>query len=308
LAIVAVASATVEVRIWLTTEDPATHGVTFVDGYGPFTPFTTGYSDWGDPYAIHQNFVPGDPDLQIPEIPGSTDLPKFRAYDFTQPAGSRTQIPDVVAPTGLLPGTPVYIWAAFCGTVAGNPAPPKPLLGWESNGAKVQGMHLVLDHPASLHLDPLWYQSQSPTFDDFGNVVIAQRRWEEPSDMTGDVVILVGIESEGWVAGAALDNLQSFGKRTATATNGEGAILLGAIAASGFGDLKIGLGFNGMASTDETGMIYFPGTETTGIPAGVSPDLLRVGQTPEATWVPEPAALWMLGLSLVAVRRRRPRA
>jgi len=126
----------IEVRIWVTTEPPNTAAggnIVFRPGYGPRTPYATGSNDSGD-YAIHQNAVPDE------EIPGSV-AEQFWAYDRLSGV---CNIPDVVAPTDLAEGTPVYIWAAFCGTVVGNPAPPKPLLGWENAGAKITGVHLVL--------------------------------------------------------------------------------------------------------------------------------------------------------------------
>jgi hypothetical protein len=267
------ASAAVEVRFWVTTEppdSPAGGNMTFWTGYGPFTAYGTGGNFYGA-YDIHRNYV-------SVSNPGSVATPKFTVAD----------IPDVVEPRDLPPGTPVYLWAAFCGP--GDVAPIKPLLGWEyGHTTAVQALHLRLVTTGTLTVSPTWYQYEtwdgSPPERTGG-------RWAEDSDMSGGDALMVSIFDLGWGWGCS-----DQAERMQTAVSDEGyggegmyyagGILLGAIEqVSGSGELFIGLGYKGIYSPNGS-VEFFPGTELDGIPAGTygrySPP--RTGQTPEATWV-----------------------
>jgi len=106
LGFVAVASAEVDVRVWLTTQAPTAAGVHFLPGYGPFTPYATGNNISGD-YDIHQIGY-----LSPPPAPGSLDgdQPTFSPLNLT-----------VEEPKDLAEGTPVYVWATFAGPATGWP-------------------------------------------------------------------------------------------------------------------------------------------------------------------------------------------
>jgi hypothetical protein len=303
LAVTAAAYAEVEVRIWVTTESPAKADggpINFAPGYGPFTPFTVQSNDYG-PHDVHRRYVSAsDPSSVLSYEPGTPYIEKF----------SPEQIPDVVEPgvgdaPDLEAGTPVYIWAAFCGP--GDVDPIKPLLGWETPDVRVQGINLKLVTTGSLVLDPHWYQYEHSTWG---------HRWAVASDMSGDEVTLIGLVAPafGWYAGAVSERMQTWALDSVYGGGdayGAGGILLGAIRyVGGAGDLYVGLGHNGMSCTDETGAIFLPGTENVGIVANKIPDGSppRIGQTPEATWIPEPASLSLLGLTALALRRRCPRA
>jgi len=162
---------------------------------------------------------------------------------------------------------------------------------------KINGLNLTLVTTGSLVAHPQWYQVQSDT---------GAPRWETTSDMSGNVVTMVGVNSWGWQnAAIAADPLQNV--LTISRQNG-GAILLGAINVTGGGDMYVGLEYNGMSSNVQTGgeVVYFPGDEAEGIAAGVidqgSP--IRMGHTPEASWIPEPASLLLIGLGALLLRRR----
>jgi len=305
LAIVAVVSAEVDVRIWLTTQNPnlATTGIgnpMFLPGYGPFTPYTTG-SNLGGTYDIHRTGYVSPPP-QAGSVNG--DGAGFPPPPFLIDPTKLTVEEPGNGVTTLLPGTPVYIWATFAGPGSGYP----PLMGTAPSGTKIQGMHLTLvthspDPLNPLVLAPQWYQVQ-----DIGGAL----RWEITSDMTGNTVTLVGVASAGWQNANLGTNDLLQAPLTVGRTTG-GAILLGAINATGRGDVSVGLGYNGMNSNvkdppDGPGgnVVYFPGTELVGIPAGVLPEgsAPRVGATPEATWVPEPASLLLIGLGGLLLRRR----
>lgn len=275
LAIVAVASAEIDVRIWLTTQNPASI-ITFAPTFGPFTPFTTGSNGNGS-YDVHRNNV-------STTNPGDVNTPKFALSSVK-----------VEEPTGLAPGTPVYIWAAFAGV--GDEPGLAPGLGWADPGTKITGMHLDLVPTAGLTLNEHWYQYASAT----------SSRWESTSDLSGDGVTMVGINAWAFNNGAtALDRMQNNADSASTAFS-TAAILLGAIQPSGAGSVKIGLGFNGIASNVAGTVVqYLPGTETAAIAAGVVSETTppRVGTTPQATWVPEPASALLIALGALVLRRR----
>jgi len=277
LAIVGIASADVDVRIWVTTQDPTLTGLVFMPGYGPFTPFAVDSNGNGS-YDVHRTgFLTPPP--QTGSINGDTS-----ALDVTKVV--------VEEPTNLLPGKPVYIWAGFANPTAGFP----PGLGAVPAGTKIQGLNLVLVPSAGLTLDPHWYQIH-----DIGGTT----RWESTSDLSGDTVTMVGIGSPGWQNTAVATDLMQATLTISRQTGG--VILLGAIQPTGIGSLQIGLGFNGIASNVAgTTVTYFPGTETAGIEAGVvsenSPP--RVGTTVQASWIPEPASALLIALGALVLRRR----
>jgi hypothetical protein len=278
LGIVAAASAEVDVRVWLTTQEPTAAGVGFLPGYGPFTPYATGTNDSGA-YDTHQIGY-----LSPPPQPGSLDgdVPTFSPLNLT-----------VEEPMGLPEGTPVYVWATFAGAATGFPAG----MGAAPAGTKINGLNLTLVTTGSLVAEPHWYQVQ-----DIGGTV----RWETTSDLSGNTVTMVGVNSWGWQNTAiATDPLQN--ALIISRQNG-GSILLGAIYVIGGGDLYVGLEYNGLSSNLQTGgeVVYFPGTETVGIPAGTQPQGMpaRIGGTPEASWIPEPASLLLIGLGALILRRR----
>jgi hypothetical protein len=297
LAFVATAGAAVEMRFWLTAASPsAAEGgpITFRAGYGPLTPYATASNDSGS-YDVQRNYV-------STTNPGSVATPKFA------PAA----IPDVVEPVGLAPGTPVYLWAAFCGP--GDVDPIKPGLGWETPDVRVQGLALSIQTTGSLVLAPHWYQYEIWS----SSTTLSGVRWADSSDMSGgiapDIVTLVGIgtgtpASTGWYAGTVTERMQTWALDSGWGGGdayGAGAMLLAAFAASGQGSAYVGLDRNGISTTDESGAIFFPGNEATGIAAGKLPagTPLRVGQTPEATWIPEPASMLLIALGALALRRR----
>jgi hypothetical protein len=175
LAVAGAAYAEVEVRIWVTNEPPqASLGgpITFSSGYGPFTAYATKTNGEGS-YDVHRNHVDA-------ANPGSVTTPKF----------TPAQIPQPVEPPNLLPGTPVYVWAAFCGDgwgkdLNGNPVrldPLKPHLGWEKVGVRVRGLHLKLVTTGDLMLEPHWYQYENGS----ASTTVDETRWETASDMTRD--------------------------------------------------------------------------------------------------------------------------
>jgi hypothetical protein len=238
-------------------------------GYGPFTPYATGTNGSGA-YDVHQTGY-----LSPPPQEGSVngDTAGFPPPPFLIDPLSVT----VEEPTGLTPGTPVYIWAGFCGA----PLSTNPLLGTAANGTKINGLHLTLVTTGTLAATPDWYQVQ-----DIGGTV----RWETSSDMTGNTVTLVGVNSWGWQnGGVGADLLQA---PLTVGRNSGGVILLGAINVTGVGDMYVGLGYDGISSNLETGgnVVYYPGTETVGIPAGTEDEESepRVGETPQATWAEQP--------------------
>jgi hypothetical protein len=277
----------VEVRIWVTTEPPNTSAggnIVFRTGYGPLTPYATGSNDAGS-YDIHRNYV-------STSNPGSVGTPKFTPAD----------IPDVVEPRDLAAETPVYVWAAFCGDGWGEDPetfepieldPIKPGLGWEYVDTAVQGLQIQLVTTGSLTLQPHWYQYENGA----SSTTVSARRWAEDSDMTGDLVTLVGLgtgapPSIGWNAGYATERMQTWkldyelGNPYGLGTYGAGGILLGVIEhVSGSGELFVGLGYKGIFSPSGT-VTFFPGTEEDGIEANTVDEGLppRVGQTAEATW------------------------
>jgi len=344
LAIVAVASATVEVRIWLTdqtpvrggTVEPFTGQVRFRTGFGPFTPFTTRTNVSGS-YDVHRNWV------------SANNLGSVNTFSTTQDKFRPTQLPDVVEPGvgtgGIAPGKSVYIWAAFSGPGIGGEivgedengdpiieprplAPIKPGIGWEVKGRRVQGFNLKLVTTGDLALTPHWYQYENGST----STTVDELRWAETSDMTmntwtadpghpgrlvSDPVTMVGLgtgtpPATGWYAGDVTERMQTWALDTALGWQyamgqyGAGGILLGAITATGGGDAYISLGFNGIDATDPEGVMYFPGASNTGIDAHVIDEGLpdRVPPTPQATWTPEPASLLLLGLGVLALRRR----
>jgi hypothetical protein len=266
------------VRVWLSDDPPA---VTWRPGYGPFTPYAAG-ANAGGAYDIHRNYISAT-------NPGSVASPKFPIAGLV-----------VEEPMGMAEGTPVYIWAAFAGVVPDtDPLPPG--LGWEDPGTKLQGMNLALVTTGTLVLTPQWYNVVSAT----GPV-----RWETTSDMSGLNVTLVGITTSGWQnAAVATDRLQNNIHDTTSDYYDGGAILLGAMNATGAGDAYIGLGYNGMNSnrTGTDGLVLFgagleePMIEAGTRPAGTPP---RTGQTPEGNWIPEPASLLLIGLGALVLRRR----
>jgi hypothetical protein len=302
LAIVAVATAEVEVRIWTTSVSPVAPGgpITFEAGYGPFTPFAVkdnGTPESGPrPYDVHRNYV------------SSTNLGSVRIPKLT-PVG----IPDVVEPVfdPAVPGdSEVYIWAAFCGP--GDIEPLKPGLGWEVADVRVQAFNVALVTTESLVLEPHWYQ-----YEVYGGSPLALTglRWAETSDMTGNMVTMVGLgtgtpAATGWYAGVVSERMQTWALDDLYGGGGgygAGAILLGAIRyVEGRGSLYIGLEYNGINATDTEGVTYYPGSEEDGINADLvdAGAPVRIGQTPEATWIPEPASLLLLSLGLLALRRR----
>jgi hypothetical protein len=252
----------VQVRLWVTTAAPNTSAggnIVFESGYGPTTPFAIGENRYGS-YDVHTS--------------ASVGTPKFTAAD----------IPDVVEPRNLDPGTRVYVWAAFCGR--GDVAPIKPLLGWEKAAWKVECLHLRLVTTGTLTVNPTWYEYQEDE----------ARRWFVDSDMSGgDVVFASAFDTGwGWVAGTgglvAADRMQT----AACDDDGyggdghyyAGAMLLGTIGhVSGNGELFIGLGYKGIFSSNGT-VEFFSGTEQDAIEADLYDKLQppRVGQTPEVTW------------------------
>ncbi len=303
LAVAATAYAEVEVRIWVTDEPPeASFGgpIAFTPGYGPFTPFTVRDNGWpGYPqlYDVHRHHVDTG-------NPGSVTTPKFTPAQIPQP--EEPSLPGV-------PGERLYIWGAFCGPGLANPI--KPGLGWEIRDVRVQGLNLRLVTTGNLILEPHWYQYEKGST----STTTSETRWADTSDMTGHEVTVVGLgmgspSSTGWYAGTTTERMQTWALDSAWGGSGDygaGGILLGAVKrVNGCGNLFIGLGRNGISSTDESGVIFFPGTEEEGIVARVVPEGSppRIGQTPEATWLPEPAGLWLLAISVAALRRRRPRA
>jgi hypothetical protein len=298
LAFVATAGAEVELRFWLTDVSPSAAAggpITFETGYGPLTPFAAASNDSGN-YDIQRNYV-------STTNPGSVRIPKFT------PDG----IPNVVEPAALADGTPVYLWAAFAGP--GDVDPIKPGIGWEVPDVRVQGLALSIQTTGSLVLTPHWYQ-----YEIYGGspLALTGTRWADSSDMSGgiapDIVTLVGLgtgtpASTGWNAGTVTERLQTWALDSAWGGGegyGAGAILLAAFEATGLGSAFVGVDRNGISTTDETGAIFYSGSETVGIPAGkLDPGApLRVGQTPEATWVPEPASLLLVALGALALRRR----
>jgi hypothetical protein len=289
LGLVAAVSAEVDVRIWLSTQRPDEVGIVWMPGYGPFTPYATVHNDSGD-YDAHQTGY-----LLPPPQAGSVngDSAGFPPPPFLLNPASLT----VQAPTGLPQGTPVYIYAAFAGTgTAGYPDG----MGTAPTGTKINGMNITLVTTGSLALDPHWYQVVDP-------ISSAPYRWESTSDMTGATVTLVGVNATGWQNGnvGVTDLLQA--PLTVGRTTG-GAILLGAINATGGGGVQVGLEYNGMSSNLSTGgeVVYFPGTETMGIAAGTVPQgtAPRVGATVQASWIPEPASVLLIGLGALLLRRR----
>jgi hypothetical protein len=331
LAIVTAASATVEIRIWTTNAlpDKASSGpINFRISptvYGPFTPFT-----------VKDNGVPGTPqlyDVHRNHVSSSNPGSVLR-YQPTAPIKEKfdpMQLPNVVEPvinTLVDPAKDVFIWAAFSGpgfgeNELGDPvqlAPIKPLLGWENKGARVQGMHLALVTTGTLNVSPHWYQYENGST----STTIDQTRWADTSDMTGPEVTLVGLgtgtpASTGWYAGATDERMQTWDLDTNLDTSGfalgnygAGGVLLGAIKYnSGLGDLYVGVGRNGISTTGDAQddpARYFAGSEGgQGIAAGNLPvgSPLRVGATPEASWIiPEPASVLLIALGALALRRR----
>jgi hypothetical protein len=277
LAIVAIASAEVDVRIWVTTQDPTLTGLAFMPGYGPFTPFAVESNGNGSFDAHRTGFTTPPP--QTGSLDGDTS-----AIDVTKL--------NVEEPMGLPLGTPVYLWAGFANPTAGFPN----LLGAVPAGTKIQGMHLELITTGAVTLDPHWYQIH-----DIGGTT----RWETTSDMSGNTVTMVGINSPAWQNSAVATDLMQATLTISRQTGG--AILLGAIKPTGAGELKIGLGFNGIASNVAgTTVTYFPGTETAGIAAGVVAETEppRVGATVQASWIPEPASALLIALGALVLRRR----
>ncbi len=328
LAIVAVATAEVEVRIWLTTASPAKADggpINFRATYGPFSPFLVkdnGTPESGPrPYDVHRNHI-------ATSNPGS--VLRYQSTPTVIEKFDPTLIPDVVEPGvgtgGIEEGKPVYIWAAFCGPgmgedpETGDPMPLDPIkpgLGWENAGVRVQGMQIALVTTGSLAIQPHWYQYEAFDPSKPPAEQVTELRWAETSDMTGDMVTLVGLgtgspAATGWYAGVTGERMQTWkldyelGNPYGLGTFGAGGILLGAITATGGGDLYVGLQYNGINTTAGVGSVYYAGSEAAGINADKvdegSP--VRHGTTPEATWIPEPASLLLLSLGLLALRRR----
>ncbi len=324
LAVVATASATVEFRIWLTTASPdkaAGGQINFRAGYGPFTPF-----------AVKDNGAPGTPQLyDVHRNHISTSNPgSALRYQTTAPIKEKfdpKQIPAVVEPVinpAVDTAKDVYIWGAFCGPgfgedELGNPVALAPIatgLGWENAGVRVQGLHLALHGTGTLSFEPHWYQYENGS----SSTSIDETRWADTSDMTGPEATLVGLgtgtpASTGWYAGVTGERMQTWDTDLnldpsgfALGVYGEGAILFGSVKyLGGFGDLYVALGRNGVSSTDDTGNLYFAGSESQGINAVKLAEgaPLRMGQTPEASWiVPEPASLLLVALGALALRRR----
>jgi len=305
LGIVVAASAETDVRLFLTTQPPP---VTFRAGFGPFTPWQVG-GVLPDTYDIHRNYVSAT-------NPGSVGTPKFTNALLPLPVE-----PGVGPPGSELPeGTPVYIWGVFAGpgydpdgVLLDPPDPTKPGVGYAQAGTRVQGLHIVLQTTDTLAVQPRWYQYVVGTA-----TAVSGLRWAETSDMSGTEVTMVGLgtgtpAATGWyagdlgVTGERMQNWEVDPFSGGLGGYGWGGILLGAITTTGKGDLYIGLGYNGLNSTDPAGEVqYFAGTEDIGIHAGVLPQgsPTRMGQTPEARWIPEPASLLLIGLGALVLRRR----
>ncbi len=284
LGIVTAASADISIRIWLSSQAPP--GV-WRPTYGPFTPYATGSNDAGA-YDVHRNYVSST-------NPGDVATPKF--------------LPDNMAltpeaPVFAAPGdnTPLYIWAAFDGHYAdADPLLLPNGLGWAPAGTKVNGMNITLVASPGLAIAPVWYQIATGTTTAY--------RWESTSDMTGNVVTLAGVNAAGFQnSSLPLDRLQS-NLDDNTTGYGAGAILLGALKATGAGTIQVGLEYNGIsiASTaDPIPAVFFPGVEAAGIVAGTVPQgtAPRVGHDANATFIPEPASLLLIGLGALILRRR----
>lgn len=293
LAIVAVASASVDLRIWTTNVAP-TPPITFRATYGPFTPWATG-SNASGAFDIHRNYT------------NSTNL-----GSVSTPKMTPTGIPAAVEPvfTDPKPGDDVYLWAAFCGP-GDVDAASAGVPGWVVPDIRVQGLSLKLATTSTLVLEPHWYQ-----YEVWGtSTARSGMRWADTSDMSGPEVTLVGLgtgspAATGWYAGTVTERMQTWALDSLYGGSdgyGAGGILLGAIKyVGGYGELRIGLGPNGISTTEgEPVTTLYPGTETTGIDASKQPDMdLRVGPTAEATWIPEPASLMLIGLGILALRRR----
>lgn len=321
LGIVAAARAEVDIRIWLTTQNPMSSAstTTMIRGrtigspatsyYGPFTPWATATNDSGA-YDVRHNdnsAIADNGDLRL-----NTSNQKFSLSNLA-----------AAQPTGLAQGTPVYIWATFCGAgtqfvdsgevdANGDPifveqplAAPFPGGGWAPSPTKINGMNLQLVTTGSLAIDPHWYEVTS------GTGSATAYRWETTSDMTGDTVTLAGVQTSGFTNNAVdTDRMQNNLVPSNPSAYATAAILLGAINVTGGGDLYVGIGYNGISvgsAAEKIPAVYFPGTADTGILADTQPQAgytPRHGASPSASWVPEPASLLLIGLGALVLRRR----